>query len=181
LIADASAPTLSPQDIATKRPRDDASDKAQNKKLVIRPVAGPSTTAAAVISSNESIVQDADKEWEDLKAERIKALQASVFIVGVAILCSPVQNARNSTQAGMDGLLKIGYKLNDATEERWMAGKADRIKLLQVSHFFLFAHRNDRLTRSGQNRYHPDRDRLFERQYRQREGQEGEDKRDGQG
>jgi len=80
----------------------------------------------------------------------------------------------------MDGLLNIGYKLNDATEERWMAGKADRIKMLQVSHFFLFAHRNDRRTRAGQDRYHPDRNRLFERQYGQRKG-EGEDKREGQG
>lgn len=60
------------------------------------------------------------------------------------------------------------------------AAKAERIKVLQVSHFFLFAHCNDRLTRAGQVRYHPDRDRLFERLYRRREGQ-GEDKREGQG
>ena len=62
------------------------------------------------------------------------------------------------------------------------AAKAERIKVLQVRHFFFFffVHRDDRLTFTGQERCHSGRNRCSERRNCRRQGQ-GRDERDGRG
>lgn len=60
------------------------------------------------------------------------------------------------------------------------AAKAERIKVLQVRHFFFFVHCDDRLTVSEQERCYPGRDRCFERRNCRRQGQ-GKVERDSRG